>query len=323
MGYFARHFLILLVTALAYSAAPAHAQCIAGLPCVTNLEPNDPEIDTDGPNLLGKNKSKSESAACDADFMNQIYARSYLEAEREVVMASVGIDKPDSVLELTCFDQVVTVGMEEILPIFGQTTGPEATETLGSVMTFPEETSVDQGDIEALTIKGFTEYLKSNFEHAFLGRDASSGNLDYETGSTSSYNCIVMDSIHKLSRCLDFRNDGNMFLSFETLATTDPRVLPALYKCGGTKITDDLIGLSENVDRKHVSFDIFNDFIELAEGDTCGDPIDTGLEYDVVTVTGGTSYFKFIPKKTETFEHQVCTNPICYYDAEDKSCKKK
>ncbi len=44
-----------------------------------------------------------DNCACDADFMNQIYSRAFLESKRQYVMIEANIRKPDSVFEYTCF----------------------------------------------------------------------------------------------------------------------------------------------------------------------------------------------------------------------------
>ncbi len=105
------------------SSAPALAQCLPGLPCVVPLTPNNPNSATDGPNRSGAhNVNKSESEACDADFMNQIHARAFLEASRENILSEVTIRKPDSVLEYTCFDQALQDSATYAGPIFTEST---------------------------------------------------------------------------------------------------------------------------------------------------------------------------------------------------------
>ena len=93
----------------------AAAACVDGLPCDTPQTPAELANPTAGPNA-----DKSTSDACDANFMNQIYAKAFLEAEREVVVANTSILKPDSVLEYTCLDQLVTPVAEDAGPIFSE-----------------------------------------------------------------------------------------------------------------------------------------------------------------------------------------------------------
>ncbi|HBR69067.1 MAG TPA: hypothetical protein DEA55_06800, partial [Rhodospirillaceae bacterium] len=57
----------------------------------------------------------------DADFMNQIYARTFLEASREIVMNETALRKPDSVMEYSCYDQQMSVTAHRLGPIFSET----------------------------------------------------------------------------------------------------------------------------------------------------------------------------------------------------------
>lgn len=130
---------------------PAFAQCINGIPCIdaddttTRADPEDPSP---------ANVSKSDHGSCSADFMNQIYARAYIEAEREVAMASVAIKKPDSVLEYTCFDQLAYQGFTAATRIFSakqfayQTptyVPPESGDFADSNDTFPDQSGGGTG----------------------------------------------------------------------------------------------------------------------------------------------------------------------------------
>lgn len=114
---------LVMMTALSYSKRISAAPCLPGLPCVTPLTPNAANVPTDGPNKSGaSNANKSESEACDADFMNQIYGRAFLEASRETMMTSIIIRKPDSVLEYTCFDQAAKAAADYGGPRFSEST---------------------------------------------------------------------------------------------------------------------------------------------------------------------------------------------------------
>ena len=607
--------------------AQSSDDCIDGLPCVTDLTPNDPEQDGDGPNADGApNAKKSTSAACDADFMNQIYARAFLESEREITLASVAIRKPDSVLEYTCFDQLAEKGHEYNSTIFSQNLqfhtrntyrpeyrnsggggggtgggGTDPTETppgpsdtpppegpiekpgeasnertglvsidydgsptayhphgkgddyignagvdkagnpaksgtyakwfgimtksgkewgypyidpktgyhvsttswgnpavrdrwnqkryvnaniipyvamtksdkakgykhgdfvlLTNVKTgtqiwtvigdyagyrkkphaelspaaarlvgisftkkgvssksghvkqeffkgtaipgfFPvgeagrarilkgpngegapppeeeedgdEDNTPDTGDngdtgtdsgtggntgghsggskpfdgedlgqggnyyeewvdslddptsVETHVTPSIIQYLKDNFAHKFLGR-SDDADLDYEPGQPnvggagSNYSCDMMEKVHLLANCMDFDQDNHQFYDFETLANLDPRTLPDIYKCGKTGITEDLIKVARNEERKYASVDVWNDFGKLAAADECGEPIDTGLiaRYRQRVNIIGIGNVLSVEKK---FPHQVCVNPICYYDPKGKKCVKK
>ena len=101
-----------------YAQTATNTDCIPGLPCIVDKTPNDPLNPNDGPNITGPNAAKTSSDACDADFMNQIYGRAYLEAEREIVMSQIALRKPDSVMEYTCFDQHAGLAGQYAAPLF-------------------------------------------------------------------------------------------------------------------------------------------------------------------------------------------------------------
>lgn len=126
MSDFCKYFGMITAIAVLLASPAALAQvtipatpCLPGLPCDVPLTPNNPTNPNDGPKI-GPNKSKSSSDACDADFMNQIHARAFLEAQREEIINQVTIRKPDSVLEYTCFDQAVRDTAKYAGPIFSE-----------------------------------------------------------------------------------------------------------------------------------------------------------------------------------------------------------
>jgi hypothetical protein len=132
----------------------------------------------------------------------------------------------------------------------------------------------------------------------------------------------MMEAVFILAKCMDFDNDNHRFYSFETLASLDPRTLPNMYNCGGTKIEDDIIKLARNDDMKHVSFSTWGEFKKLAYSDTCEDPVDTGLvaKYTKIKSMSATGSVKTEDKQ---FDQKVCVNPLCYYDPEGGKCVKK
>lgn len=117
-----RGLVIAVTMALCLFPGTSHAACIAGIPCVTGLTPNDPDAPTHPNTPPAPNAAKSGSPACDADFMNQIYANAYTEAERNITYSEVLIRKPDSVLEYSCFDQGAAVVANSVAPLFGEST---------------------------------------------------------------------------------------------------------------------------------------------------------------------------------------------------------
>lgn len=120
---------------LILGAGQAYAQCLPGVPCIVPATPNLPLVRGDGPSAPGSpNQPKATGGGtclpgapdagctCDADFMNQIYARAWLEGQREMIKAEVLIRKPDSILEYTCFNQFVDLAVTRAAPLFSETT---------------------------------------------------------------------------------------------------------------------------------------------------------------------------------------------------------
>ncbi len=253
------------------SAAPAPAQeCLPGLPCVVPMTPSDDylQIDTDtpgnnaeGPNVGGTNVAKLDTAtnptgsrACDADFMNQITARAFLESEREVVMGNTILRKPDSVLEYTCFDQQAAVAYGPVAALFSDSEYFADMDVpinggLGEIFTTAMDdieidvalgTEYHDTTIETLVLTALGGYIDTNFYHAFLG----GAGIDNSGIGAGDGVCPVMFEVYYSAQCNNM--DRNMsFLTFEELARLDdPRVYPRIcpQKHG---ITAELVALAE------------------------------------------------------------------------------
>ncbi len=95
----------------------SYAACSPGIPCTgyNIYDNNSASVDAaysgskTGAPAPYTNTTGATTSACDGNFMNQIYARAFLEGSREVIMSEQLIHKPDSVLEYTCFDQFVNI----------------------------------------------------------------------------------------------------------------------------------------------------------------------------------------------------------------------
>ncbi len=118
-----------------FAVNQAQAGCFAGVPCIVPKTPNLPLLRGDGPTAPGApNQPKATGGGvciptnnpapgctCDADFMNQIYARAWMESQRDMIKAQVLIRKPDSILEYTCFNQFNDLAVERAAPLFSET----------------------------------------------------------------------------------------------------------------------------------------------------------------------------------------------------------
>ena len=326
-------FLILLV-ALCVFHSNAYAACVAGMPCVTPLTPNpDPFDGVIDPNVSGApNEPKLDgplSTACDADLMNQMYARAFIEAEREVVIMNTIIKKPDSVLEYTCYDQLVADIAIHAEPIFSDNF------TFG---TFPGN-SFDPGGpsiddlVDSMTLEALLEYANGSFSHDFLGGAATGDNNNIANNVAGVAGvCDHMFNVYHVAKCDDFGLDAP-FMTFEDfystpdLINTDPRNLPAACP-SGHGITQDLVDLAKNAGRTGGVIDpllapyAFVEHIDLLlpiqnppTGGACdnADPIPTGVI--AAFVENDTDLFgNPIEVLRYTYPDKFCSNPGCYFD---------
>ena len=301
------------------------AQCIPGLPCVIGKTANPTPFDpSDGPNAgSAPNAQKTDSAACDADFMNQIYAKSFVEAQREIMMNQTIIRKPDSVLEYTCFDQILRDTAEIAGPIFS-----ESPRFTGATVTNPDaddiEYTANLGDtnldtaLDTLVVASLNSYVGSNFSHDFIGGTAGINNSIAANVAGAQTTCGMMEDIFFLARCNDFGLD-DMFQKLDYFIANDPRQLPAACN-GGTQITQELLDVANNKNFAYVNFDQTKTFLEFANATPCAPPIQTGITtFQVrlnVDLMGNVNRVV-----DDSYPDAVCANPGCYFDAGSGTCK--
>jgi hypothetical protein len=296
------------------NAHAAAAACTAGLPCdiplTANPDPlNDergPTADGTGPDVTGMpNAIKIDGdMACDADFMNQIYGKAFLEAEREMVSASAIILKPDSVLEYTCADQQASVIANDAAPIFSQPTGQMSTL------------------IQNLALQSITSFVNSNFAHDFLGGADAGNNSNLSASVTGAGMCDAMYSVWEVAKCSDFALEAP-FMTFEELVGNDIRQLPRV--CTNMhQITQNIINLANNTGFAYASVDRVTTFLERIRAPGNGGAGGGGTcEIEEPIPTGVTVYYRQYgqdlmgrPTVIDSYEYpdKVCTNPGCYFD---------
>jgi hypothetical protein len=338
-----RHIIALLGIAaciVGFTAAKAHAGCATGLPCITNFTPNDVTNPGDGPNNGGPNRPlvatggcngnpPDRGCACDADLMNQMYSRAWLESQRETIKMEVLIRKPDSILEYTCFDRHVNVVVARAAPLFSESTRWRPANVsitsewgVGFIDDIPIPMVIMntwmgpmklQTSLRGLVLDSLTPYINDSFSHRFLGGAATS--LDYAASGSSTYNCSYMDQVWFLSKCTDIVTDDR-FWKFSELIGNDPRVLPAACT-GGTQITQARIDLADNINKQHVYMDAvtpthYNLTRPPGGPVTCAPPIPTGLL--VVQKTRNVDALGNVTvTATNTVTDMVCPNPNCQY----------
>lgn len=317
----------LLVGAAGFSL-PAQAACLPGIPCVTGKTANNPASPSDGPNASGApNAAKSDSAACDADFMNQIYARAFSESQRERIIAGALLKKPDSVLEYTCFDDMAGIAAQRLGPLFSESSGWSNVsvpinnridgQTIAAyrLMVNMGPQHLDQS-LYALVMQALQAYGNANFSHEFLSQ---SGGLDDNLTATlgnGTYACQNMNSVFFLARC----ENANTDVTYDPLpwyAANDPRNLPSCT----SGITADILAVAANRDRQYAQTDPVVTYLENLAPGHCGAPIPTG----VMTFTGekvvDRPFGNVFYARQSNFENMVCANPGCYYDPRSQRCR--
>lgn len=303
----------------------AQAQCVPGAPCVTSAY----TVDNDE-----NNDKRGEAATCDGDFMNQIYARAFMEASRETMMAQTYIRKPDSTLEYTCFDTMLNHVAEHAPPLFSESDRWDGVDiplniaysAAGNPDEIPIAVNMGAGHIvpllSSVVSDAMSNYLDSNFDHAFLGGTGGMDSSIATSVSPGDYACGSMAAIWEIARCQNFPDGPTLFMTFEELVTTDPRQFPELGACE-SPITAELIITAQNPPpaRDTAVFDNLDLFVDLvAPAGACMDPIDTGITVMAYEFTDGPSTAANPSGVTRTGEERadkVCVNPGCYYNGSD------
>lgn len=359
--HFERSFILMaaIVVAVCSFSSPVNAACVAGQPCVTPLTPDtDPFDRIIDPNQPGTpNNPKLDMGnpyiACDADFMNQIYAKAFIEAERETVINNSIIIKPDSVLEYSCYDQIAARVATDAGPLFSEqnwtpNSVPNPNSGNISISVNMGATRLDDS-IERLVLESLDTYANNSpngaFFNDFLGGAAAGDNNTFSTtvagvGSV----CDFMYNMHYIAKCDDFALNAP-FITFEdfggtgilnlTNPVTDTRTLPPapFPQCpAGHQITPALINLAKNYDPAnpnqvwpYVAFDPVNAYLDLmlsprpasASGRpaiTCQDPIPTGVMVNYVEYGQDLAGNQIIVTPPYQYEDKVCPNPGCYFD---------
>lgn len=328
-------FGLLSAGVLIISSTSVAGTCLPGLPCVTNFTPNPTPLDpTDGPNASGApNANKNDIGSCDADFMNQIHARAFLEANRELLISELKVTKPDSVLEYTCFDQSVADTYNFAAPLF---TKSEAWSSSGSgvysTIVNPGASDIDinvfmgsnrmEDSLNELVMKSLYEFVDKNFAHDFLGGTAVGDNnsiADEVTGVNST--CTFMNDIFFLAKCVNI-NPAVDFMKLSEMVTSDPReTLPTDLRCGAINpITADILAVANNDSGTYSFKEDTVIYLNFLDATSCEDPIPTGLQITrqrFNIAASGT----ITPASTQNFEDHVCANPGCFYDWPGGTCK--
>lgn len=351
---------VMVVTVMSFFASsvtsPAYAQCVAGQPCTTPPTADQLEFPTTNPNP--NNQDKTTSPMCDANFMNQIYAKAFLEAEREVVISNSVMLKPDSVLEYTCYDQLAAYVATEGGPIFSEsdrwhpTTVPNPNSTPISIDVYMGDTLLDS-QIEALVLDSLNAYANGrgggsgdigSFSYDFLGGTAAGDNNTFSTTVSGVGGvCDFMYAMYHIAKCDDFALNSGGFMTFEEIAlpgggglvspalvSTDPRLLPMTCPSNHA-ITQAIVDVAKNQDWTYAWIDQVDTLLPIMnppDPSACenSDPVPTGVMVQYVQYGQDINNNPIVSVAPYTYPDKVCTNPGCYFnnnnnaDGSDDTC---
>ncbi|MFK7839955.1 MAG: hypothetical protein AB8B83_06445 [Bdellovibrionales bacterium] len=181
------------------------------------------------------NSQTFADSACDPEYYQSLEARAFIEAQREITQNQNLIQKPDSVLEYTCFDNHLRELALHALDMFSETA------RWGNVLP---DTHMDDA-LEALISSALVAYDNANFPASLLGgrvaatggwtgtpptEASGSGRYDFESSiaASSPYACDIMQAVWQKAKCMNFAaiaaNDG--FFTFADYATGGDKRFP-------------------------------------------------------------------------------------------------
>lgn len=290
-----------------------------------------------------QNLDKHWSPACDGDVMNTIFARSWLNAQQDILINQLYIKKPDSVLEYSCFDENMGVVAEHIAPLFSETqyfrnVSVDIGTTRGSRVIntgFAQDLGQMRKALNRAIMPALNTYIETNFWHEFLGGTAGFDREIPDEAGDGSYTCDVMATVWQVAKCENFmpgyyqqRGDSGLFYEFEDLIGFDPRLYPEPYQCNNSLVTQEMIDLSNNAVKAFSrlppplppSYARSGTYRELLEPGNCEGtyPVPTGLtaRQKNLIMSGD----RVIRTEQFTYPEYTCVNPGCHYDRETQEC---
>lgn len=165
---------------------------------------------------------------CDPEYMDALEARAWLEAQREITQNQNLIFRPESVLELSCFDKF----LDEAASNFAQHRQFSETDRWDRHPQHFSNTTTDDA-LTFVVLQPFNEYFRSNFSpdqqygDYLNNRTQGQNHRPSQRVSGGDYGCAEMQKVWQLARCMQFnpeaenRFDG--FFDFQYYESTDPR----------------------------------------------------------------------------------------------------
>ena len=251
-----------------------------------------------------------ESAVCDPEIWDTIVQRSWIEAQREIEINQSIITRPDSVLELSCFDSFAMHNAKIVGSIFSDSSGG------GALL----ETQVSSSAISAVTSDLGAAGYSANPLAGGVYKDAGGSYVNYTPSATVDFNgqCANQKQIWDSFKC---RNAVDMRgVVFDAMKDNDPRLVFAgnsANTCADVATTGGLVdaapvwtnalqrlntpGLLASGAVNATYFDLVTTFSDMtAPTGACSAPITTGVQ---IVLSDGS-----------TVAERVCPNPGCSYD---------
>jgi len=275
--------------------------------------------------LSGLAKAQS---SCDPQVMDAIESKAWLQGQRRVAQNASLVFRPDSVLEYSCFDQLLAkVAIGE---------GHEFSEITDYPNWGPissnSGTSLDIAIIQT-SFFPLIDYLQSNFIHTYLGGRTTAPNTPPPV--YGDYNCDAMGFVWQLARCMNFMDeqDPNIiaydgFYDFPTYALGDPRIFPpTLAACVQPAEITPSIAEAYNQQPNYYVLNTENP-ITFNSADTVRYEVDPIVTHIIPVIAGDCADSQIIPtgvtverKDFNTvYEEYFCTMPSCSYDYTNQSC---
>jgi hypothetical protein len=255
----------------------------------------------------------AQNQVCDPEYMDTLKQRAWMQAQREIELNANLITKPDSVLNLTCFDQFLNHAAQSVA-LFNKS------KTLKNALTSAVSTSLVVGDKYG--------YVGNGFQFSLLGGSFSGkgNNLSSEVKPGPYGACKKMESVWMAVQCTNM-DPNALFPDLEAFATgkdkrRNPKqcaAQPPDTKTGWGKalarMRTEAVAEGNEVEINDSSYsdwpssgiDGYFDTVELFhnkwapqnEVGDCADGIPTGVQV--------------IPSSGPPYNEKICPNPGCYY----------
>lgn len=273
---------------------------------------------------------------CDPDYWDTMSARAWMEAEREIMQNQNLIFKPDSVLQYTCFDNMVSHAAKYLGDIFVHT------DYFGKVIIARGSAQAQEIALQNVVTTTLKSFIDLNFQNKFLANrsdklrnkpaqvERRSGAGLVEATSMSPYQgCNIMAEVWKASKCINFIDNDEFkntdgFYPFRTLKPGPGSDLTIIgYDSHGDirhwpQLCADPVKGQEWVDKDDVATNKdeqypfrdplkkdFEDVRKMVEPGACS-LNSSGIETGVTIIISGGGSGSGKPDK-------VCTNPGCTY----------